>query len=137
MDIHHTSLSIIDVATRYLWIFPLKSKHPPIALIDKLLHRYGNKHPHRTITTDPQGQLANSQMLKHMCDRNGFEYQPTPHTEPAPTMEDLLSSLPEQRRVIRTDGGAEFAGSENFRATCDAHDYDVQVTGPDTSISQN
>jgi hypothetical protein len=128
-------LSIIDAATRFLWVFPLKNKHPPIELIDKFLSRYGNKHPHRTISTDPTGQLAQSQMFKHMCDRNGFEFSARAE-ETTPTMEDLLASLPEQRRVIRTDGGMEFAGSQDFRSTCNSHDYDVQVTGPDTS-SQN
>jgi hypothetical protein len=36
-------LSIVDAATRYLWVFLLKSKHPPIELLDKFLSRYGNK----------------------------------------------------------------------------------------------
>jgi hypothetical protein len=133
---HTTYLSIVDAATRYLWVFPLKSKHPPIELIDKFLRRYGNKHPTNTISTDPTGQLAQSQMFKHMCDRNGFEYQQVKNDELAPTMEEYLDSLPEQRRVIRTDGGKEFAGSEEFRSTCNRHDYDVQLTGPETS-SQN
>jgi hypothetical protein len=51
-------------------------------------------------------------------------------------MEALLASLPEQQRVIRTNDGKEFVGSNKFRATCSEHDFDVQVTGPDTS-SQN
>ena len=37
-------LSIVDAATRYLWVFPLKSKQPPIELVDKFLSRYGSKH---------------------------------------------------------------------------------------------
>jgi hypothetical protein len=68
-------------------------------------------------------------MFKHMCDCNGFEFQPnTPVDAMTPMMEDLLRSLPEQQRVIRTDGGMEFAGSDEFRATCNTHEYDVQTT---------
>ena len=133
-----TYLSIVDAATRYLWVFPLKSKQPPIELVDKFLSRYGSKHhSQRTISTDPAGQLAQSQMFKHMCDRNGFEFKTSVGQDStAPTMEDLLATIPEQQRVVRTDGGTEFAGSADFRATCIAHNYDVQTTGPDTS-SQN
>jgi hypothetical protein len=46
IDCHSSYLSFIDTITRYIWVFPLKSKHPPIELIDKFLSRYGNKHPH-------------------------------------------------------------------------------------------
>jgi hypothetical protein len=94
---HTAYLSIVDAATRYLWVSPLKNKHPPIALI--------NKQSRRTISMDPAGHLSQSQMCKHMCDRNGFEYQPTSNEELAPTMEALLANLPEQHRVIRTYGG--------------------------------
>ena len=122
-------LSIVDAATRYLWVFPLKSKQPPIELVDKFL-----SHSQQTISTDPSGQPARSQMFKHMCDRNGFEFKTS--VETAPTMEELLATIPEQQRVVRTDGGTEFAGLADFRATCTAHDDDIQTTGPDTS-SQN
>ena len=67
--------SIVDAVTRYLWVFPLKSKQPPIEeLVDKFLSRYGSKHhSQRTILIDPSGQLARSQMFKHIiCDRKGF-----------------------------------------------------------------
>jgi hypothetical protein len=77
IDGHTSYLSIVDAAMRYLWVFPLRSKHPPIELLDKFLSRYGNNGSQRSISTDPQGQLAKSQMFKHMCDRNGFEYQQT------------------------------------------------------------
>jgi hypothetical protein len=92
----HTSyLSIVDAATRYLWVLPLKSKTPPTQLIDKFLRRYGNKHPHRSVSTNPQGQLAQSQMFKHLSSRNGFELHEH-NSELAPIMDDMLASLPEQ-----------------------------------------
>jgi hypothetical protein len=133
IDGHTTYLSIVDAATRHLWVFPLKTKHPPIGLIDKFLNRYGTKNSTRSITTDPRGQLAQSQMFKHMCERNGFDYRQHDASDIAPTMEALLSSLPEQQQIIRTDGGTEFARSDAFRAKCSEHDFTVQTTSPDTS----
>jgi hypothetical protein len=47
-----------------------------------------------------------------------------------------MANLPPQRRIIKTDGGKEFAGSDEFREKWAEHDYDVQVTGP-ASSSQN
>jgi hypothetical protein len=71
---HVAYLSIVDAATRMLWTFPLKSKHPPIAIIEKILNRYGTKGPKRSITTSPDGCLATSQMFEHLCQRNGFDF---------------------------------------------------------------
>jgi hypothetical protein len=129
-------LSIVDASSRHLWTFPLKSKHPPIAIIEKFLSRYGTKGPKRCITTNPEGLLAQSQMFQHMCQRNGFDYEAKEDTALNPNLEAIMANLPPQRRIIRTDGGKEFAGSDAFREKCNEHDYDVQVTGPDSS-SQN
>jgi hypothetical protein len=98
-------LSIIDAATRMLWTFPLKSKHPPTALIEKFLNRYGTKHQNRRISTNPNGLLAESQMFKHMCQRNGFDFEAKENTTLEKTMDDIIVNLPPQRRIIRTDGG--------------------------------
>ena len=46
-----------------------------------------------------------------MCDQNGFEFKTSVEQDAtAPTMEELLATIPEQQRVVRTDGGTEFAG---------------------------
>ena len=34
-------LLIIDAASRYIWVFPLKTKEPPLILIEKFLRRFG------------------------------------------------------------------------------------------------
>ena len=47
----------------------------------------------------------------------------------APTIEELLTTITEQQRVIQSDGGTEFADSADFRLTCNAHYYDIQTTG--------
>ena len=127
-------LSIVDAATRMLWTFPLKSKHPPIAIIEKFLNRYGTKGAKRSIQTSPDGFLAQSQMFKHLCQRNGFDFET--NDEKGINMETIMSNLPPQQRIIRTDGGKEFAGSDASREKCSEFDYDVQTTGPDSS-SQN
>jgi hypothetical protein len=118
-----------------LWTFPLKSKHPPITVIEKFLTRHGTKGPKRRMTTSPEGFLAQSQMFQHLCQRNGFDFE-TSNENSAPNLESTMANLPPQQRVIRTDGGKEFAGSDEFREKCSEHDCDVQTTGPDSS-SQN
>jgi hypothetical protein len=127
-------LSIIDAAMSVPWTFPLKSKHPPAALIEKFLSRHGTKHLNQKISTNPNGLLAESQMFKHMCQRNGFDFE-AKENKLAPTTK-IMANLPPQRRTIRTEGGKEFAESDAFRAICNKHDYDVQVTGPEL-LSQN
>jgi hypothetical protein len=84
-------LSIIDTATSMLWTFPLKSKHPPTELIEKFLSQYGTKHLTRKISINPKGLLVESQMFKHMCKRNGFDFE-AKENKLAPTMEDIMAN---------------------------------------------
>jgi hypothetical protein len=75
-------------------------------LIEKFLNRYGTKHQNRRISTNPNGLLlAESQMFKHMCQRNGFDFEAKENTTLEKTMDDIIVNLPPQRRIIRTDGG--------------------------------
>ena len=53
-----TYLLIIDAASRYTFVFPLKSKHPPIKLIDEFLTKHG--HSNKNISTSQHGTLAKS-----------------------------------------------------------------------------
>jgi hypothetical protein len=113
-----TYLSIIDAATRMLWTFPLKSKHPPTELIEKFLQRYGTKQHTRKNSTNSKGLLAKSQMCKHICQRNGFDFAINDSTDVENTMEAIMATIPQQQRIIRTDGGTEFARSAAFREKC-------------------
>jgi hypothetical protein len=53
-------LLIIDAATRYVFCFPLKTRHPPIQIIDQFLSKFGRAKPTPLITTNPNGLLTKS-----------------------------------------------------------------------------
>jgi hypothetical protein len=75
-------------------------------------------------------------MFKHLCQRNGFDFDTSDKLDDAINLESIMSNLPPQQRINQTDGGTEFAGLDAFREKCSEFDYDVQTTGPDSS-SQN
>ena len=60
IDNHRAYLLIIDRATRYIWIFLTKSKHPPISQVEGFLKRFKGLHRNATITTDNGGDLSKS-----------------------------------------------------------------------------
>jgi hypothetical protein len=65
-------LLIIDAATPYIWIFLLKSKDPPIAIIDQFLTKQGTA-GQGTITTTPDGLLDKSMSFKNLCTTQGYQ----------------------------------------------------------------
>ena len=56
-DGFNSYLLIMDVHTRYMWVFPTIGKSPPIAIVDSFLDRYGNKDGNRYVRTDNGGNL--------------------------------------------------------------------------------
>ena len=60
-------LLIVDYKSRYAWIFPLKTKSVPRALIRNFLTNHGSTKTHnRRIRTDGEGSLAESQQFRTM-----------------------------------------------------------------------
>ena len=57
-------LLIVDLFTRYLWVFLSKNKHPPIKVMKQFLRTYGNKEGTRIIRTDQGGELARSALFR-------------------------------------------------------------------------
>ena len=101
---HVACLSTVDAATRVLWTFPLKSKHPPTAIIEKFLNRRGTKGPKRSIKTSPNGFLAQSQMFKHcLCQLNGFDHETSNDKDKAINLESIMTiNLHPQQCTVRT-----------------------------------
>jgi hypothetical protein len=123
-------LLIIDAATRYIWVFLLKSKDPPIAIIDQFLTKHGTAR-RGTITTTPDGLLDKSMSFKKVCTNQGYQLNT------AEMNLDFESAGVEQlHHTIRTDNGGELAGSDEFRTKVGEHGYILETTAPDTS-SQN
>jgi hypothetical protein len=115
---------IVDAATRYAWIFPVKSKHPPIPLIVSFLKKLktGKKQLKRKIMTSAGGILAQSMEFLAQCGAHGYEMD---------AVDDIDLPI-----TIRTDGGGELGGSAEARQALQDHNAVMEITGPDSS-SQN
>ena len=60
-------LLIVDSKSRYTWIFPLKTKSVPQALLRNFLTNHGStKTANRRVRTDGEGSLAESQTFRTM-----------------------------------------------------------------------
>ena len=58
-------LTIVDVATRYLWVFRIKNKDQPIKLINTFLDKRGiKKIKDKMLTTSQTEYLAKSKAFK-------------------------------------------------------------------------
>jgi hypothetical protein len=126
-DGYEAYLLIVDAATRYIWVFLLKGKHPPIATIAQFLEKHGTAHK-GTITTTPGGLLAKSRSFKTTCKEIGYECGTLDFDL---NMEDTGLETP--RHTIRTDNGGELAGSTDFCQEIANHGYLVEPTAPDAS----
>ena len=131
---HTAYLLIIDAATRYLWVFPVKTKQPPIDLLDTFLTRHGQARQGQAqsglITTHPNGLLAQSKHITTMLTQKHRHLTLTEHDLQDPlfiTMNDCPTY------AIRSDNGKELAGSHAFNALVNQHGYLVEPTGPDSS----
>ena len=63
-DGYNCYLLIVDLFTRYVWIFLSKNKHPPLKTIKQFLRTYGLKSGVRIIRTDQGGELSKSTMFR-------------------------------------------------------------------------
>ena len=71
IDGMNSYLSIIDRATRYMWVFPCKSKTPPLDIVERILNKFKCKNPHCTVRTDQGGELGKSDNFANLiaeCD---------------------------------------------------------------------
>jgi hypothetical protein len=128
-------LIIVDAATRYVFCFPLKSRSPPLALIDKIINKNG--HPQQqVISTSPNGLHHKSKSFAEVCKKYG--YSKNAHQILDEPYEELLSmGLKRPQYYIHTDNGNELAGSQDFCQLASDHEFIVETTAPDSSISEN
>ena len=71
---HIAYLLIINAATRYIFAFPLKSKHPLIDTIDRFLTKNGRA-KRTLVTTSPKGILKNSKSFAKTCRLKGYSIE--------------------------------------------------------------
>lgn len=71
-------LLIIDRCTRYIWIFPLRSKSVPPALIRLFLQTHGtHARVVKTLRTDGEGSLAESPQFRQILIEHGYTLEKT------------------------------------------------------------
>ena len=133
-------LLIICAATRYIWVFPVKSKHQPLTIIDKFLKKHGKAHGRTVnkITTTPGGILSKSKSFDRLITET---HQLTKAEAELELNMDYGNAADEPTvdaplNTIRTDQGGELARSGDFQQTVLNHGYLLETTGPDAS-SQN
>ena len=111
-------LTIIDVATRYLWVFPIKNKDPPIKLLNTFLTKRGiKKIKDKTITTSKNGYLAKSKAFKKNAKENGYTVKAKEYNYLIDTPSEDIEC------VIHTDGGGEFT-AKHMIETIEDHGYE-------------
>jgi hypothetical protein len=116
----------VDTATLCVFCFPLKSRSPPLALINKFLNKNG--HPQQqVISTSPNGLLHKSKSFAEVCKKNG--YSKNAHQILDEPYDELLSmGLECPRYYIRTDNGNQLAGSQDCRQLASDHEFIVETT---------
>ena len=76
-DGYNCYLLIVDLFTRYLWIFLSKNKHPPLQTVKQFLRTYGLKKGVRIIRTDQGGELARSTLFRNVLQDAGYSIEVT------------------------------------------------------------
>ena len=81
---YNAYLSIIDVHTRFQWIYLTASKDPPLAFVEQFLDRYGlQQGQQRNIRTDQGGELWKSNKFRTLVLLKGYLLEPTASDDPA------------------------------------------------------
>jgi transposase InsO family protein len=106
-------LLIIDAASRYIWVFLLKSRHPPVDIIDKFLKQNGRKRKKGDIyiSTTEGGLLDQSKSFLELIEGEEHKYE---------------------RLAVRVDNGSEFLAQE-IREVISDNGYVMELTGTDSS----
>jgi hypothetical protein len=77
LDGMNSYLSIIDRATRYMWVFLTKSKVPLIETVTSIFNKFKCNNPHSTVRTDQGGELGKSQNFATAVAQCGFSLELT------------------------------------------------------------
>jgi hypothetical protein len=71
-------LLIIDGNSRKTWVYPTKTKEPPIQTVDLFLQRFGLRDgTQRYVRTDQGGELARSADFRAIIAKHGYVVEPT------------------------------------------------------------
>ena len=77
VDHFRSYLLVIDRASRYIWIYLTKHKHPPIDQVNGLLSKFKNIYPNAKVTTDQGKELGASKHFQKIVKDNGYTLEVT------------------------------------------------------------
>mmetsp|Transcript_12630 Transcript_12630/g.36754 ORF Transcript_12630/g.36754 Transcript_12630/m.36754 type:complete len:1246 (+) Transcript_12630:2039-5776(+) len=77
LDGHVAYLIIVDAVSRYTWVFPTKSKHPPITIITVFLKQFGVPSGYRALRVDQGGEVYASAAFRAAVSQFGYVLEPT------------------------------------------------------------
>ena len=70
-------LLIVDLFTRYLWVFLSKNKHPPLRTVTQFLRTYGLTDGVRIVRTDQGGELSRSTLFRKVIQDANYSIEVT------------------------------------------------------------
>ena len=76
-DGYNCYLLIVDLFTRYLWIFLSKNKHPPLRTVKQFLWTYGQKHGVRIVRIGQCGELSKSTLFRKALQESHYSIKIT------------------------------------------------------------
>ena len=72
VDNYRSYLLVIDRASRYIWIYLTKTKHPPVKQVANLLKIWKGLYKYCTVTTDQGKELGASIAFRNMIKDSGY-----------------------------------------------------------------
>ena len=77
-DGYNSYLIVVDVHTRYSWVFLSATKEPPLHIVKTFLQRFGIKEgTYRQIRCDQGNELARSSKFREVVQNEGYSIEPT------------------------------------------------------------
>ena len=70
-------LLIVDEYTRYMWVFPTKSKEAPVQVVDQFLTMYKRNTGLRRVRADLGNEMARSKLIQNTVAKHGYVLERT------------------------------------------------------------
>ena len=79
IDGFRSYLIVVDMVTRYKWVFLTTTKSPPLKEVDSILRKFKHSvvNVHATVRTDQGGELGKSTKFRKLIAEHGWTYEPT------------------------------------------------------------
>ena len=93
VDNFRSYLIVVDRASRYIWVYLTKTKHPPVEQVQGLLSKFKGLYPNATVTTDQGRELGASKAFQKVVADNNYKLHVTGAETP---QQNALAEKPNQ-----------------------------------------